>query len=294
MKWRNASFGSSFRSAGSLLILTLAFSSCSDKSQSDASAGSEAGKGDKLIIKGSNTIGEELGPRLIAEYKKEHPGVKFELESKATGYGIAGLLAGQGDIAAASREPIKDELALAQSRSINLQDHLIGTYAVAVIVNASNPVSDLPKDKVRDIFTGAIQNWKDVGGPDLPIHLYVRDPISGTYLGFRELALENNPYSKDLKTSTNYDGIAAAVASDPGGIGYTSFQLATKTGVKAVNVGGIAATAASVKEGKYPFARTLHFYTNKEKESEQTRQFIEFVQSPKGQAVVDQMGFVPH
>ena len=292
MKWRNASTGSSFCSAGSLVILALALSSCSDKSPGDSGSASAA-RGNKVIIKGSNTIGEELAPRLIAEYKKDHPAVTFELESKATGYGIAGLLAEQGDIAAASREPIKDELALAQSRSINMQDHVIGSYAVAVVVNGANPVSDLPKEKVRDIFTGAIQNWKELGGPDLPIHLYVRDPISGTYLGFRELALENNPYTKDLKTSTNYQGIVTAVAADPGGIGYASFQLENKSGVKSVTIGGIAPVAASVKEGKYPFARTLHLYTNKDKESETTKQFIEFVQSAKGQAVVDQMGFVP-
>jgi len=174
-----------------------------------------------------------------------------------------------------------------------MKEYSLGAYCVAVVVNASNSITDLPKAKVRDIFTGTIQNWKDVGGPDAPIHLFVRDPVSGTYLGFRELALDNNPYANGLNTSTNYAGIAQAVAADPNAIGYTSFQLANKPGVKAVTIEGIAPVAASVKEGKYPFARTLHFYTNKDKESESTRQFIEFVQSPKGQAVVDEMGFVP-
>ncbi len=275
------------------IFLALAVPSCSDNSKSSSTSSESATGGSKTVIKGSNTIGEELGPRLIAEFKKDHPSAAFELESKATGYGIAGLLAGQADIAAASREPIKDERELAQSRSITMKEYSLGAYCVAVVVNASNSITDLPKAKVRDIFTGTIQNWKDVGGPDAPIHLFVRDPVSGTYLGFRELALDNNPYANGLNTSTNYAGIAQAVAADPNAIGYTSFQLANKPGVKAVTIEGIAPVAASVKEGKYPFARTLHFYTNKDKESESTRQFIEFVQSPKGQAVVDEMGFVP-
>src|SRR5207237_10238569 len=93
----------------------------------------------KVIIKGSNTIGEELAPRLIAEYKKEHPDAVFELESKATGYGLAALLAGQCDIAGASRAPIKDEQELAKARGIELKDHVIGSYSVAVIVHSSNP-----------------------------------------------------------------------------------------------------------------------------------------------------------
>jgi phosphate transport system substrate-binding protein len=287
------SFGGYSGVIASSILLSLALCSCSDNAQAPAQSDPGTG-GHKVVIKGSNTIGEELAPRLIAEFKKEHPSTTFELESKATGYGIAGLLAGQADIAAASREPIKDERELAQSRSISTMDYSIGSYCVAVIVNASNQITDLTKEKVLSIFTGTIQNWKDLGGPDAPIHLCVRDPISGTYLGFRELALGNNPYAKGLNTFTNYAGIAQAVADDPNGIGYTSFQLASKPGVKAITIESIAPVAASVKEGKYPFARTLHFYTNKDKESEPTRQFIEFVQSPKGQAVVDQMGFVPH
>src|SRR5438046_2938155 len=89
---------------------------------------------------------------------------------------IGALMADQCDIAAASRLPSKDEQALAQLRNVELNDNVIGSYCVAVVVNGSNPVGNLTKDQVRDIFTGAIVNWKEVGGPDAPIHLCVRDP----------------------------------------------------------------------------------------------------------------------
>ena len=247
----------------------------------------------KVIIKGSNTIGEELGPRLIAEYKKDHPTTEFELESKATGYGLAALLAGQCQIAGASRLPIKQELELAQSRGITLEDHTIGSYSVAVIANAANQVNNLTREQVRDIFTGSIQNWKDVGGADAPIHLYVRDPVSGTYLGFQELAMENKPYASGLKTFTNYAGIAQAVAQDPAGIGYSSFDQAKAPSVKAIAIAGISPTPTAVNEGKYPYARVLRLYTHKGKENAQALDFIRFVQSAPGQAVVAQMGYVP-
>ncbi len=271
------------------LFVGLSVPGCSDNQQPP-----QAVAPDKIVIKGSNTIGEELAPRIIEAYKKDHPAAAFDLESKATGYGLAALLAGQCDIAAASREPIKDELEIAQSRGIELTNYIIGSYSVAVIVNGANPVGDLTRDQVRDIFIGTIQNWKDPGGPDAPVHLYIRDPISGTYLGFRELAMENKPYASGIKTFTNYAAIVQAVARDPNGIGYASFDLANKSGVKALSIAGVAPTAASVNDGKYPYARMLRFYTAKAKEKTSAADFIKYVESPRGQEVLAQAGYVPH
>ena len=263
---------------------------CSDKQQASAPPPSLQGK---IVIKGSNTIGEELGPRLVAEYKKEHPTAIVELESKLTGYGLAALIAGQCNIASASRVPLADELVQAHSRKIELDDHVIGSYAVAVIVNAGNPISELTTNQVRDIFVGAVQNWKDVGGSDASVTLFIRDPISGTYHGFRELAMENKYYATNRTTFTNYAGIAEAVAKDPNGIGYCSIELTNSPGLKALSIGGIAPTVASINEGKYPYARVLHFYTSKGNEEPSAKEFIDFVQSPKGQEIVVQTGNVP-
>lgn len=263
---------------------------CSEKQQASPVPASLQGK---IVIKGSNTIGEELGPRLIAEYKKQHPTALVELESKLTGYGLAALIAGQCNIASASRTPLPDELEQARARNVELDDHVIGSYSVAVIVNAANPIADLSRNQIRDIYTGTVQSWKDVGGPDAPIALHIRDPISGTYHGFRELAMENKYYSTNRNTFTNYEGIVQAVAKDPNGMGYCSIELANSPGIKALSVGGVAPTIASVNEGKYPYARVLHFYTSKGKEEPSAKEFTEFVQSAKGQEIVAQTGNVP-
>lgn len=279
---------------GSLATLSWFFAAlipgCSDKQQASSPPPSLQGK---IVIKGSNTIGEELGPQLIAEYKKEHPAANVELESKLTGYGLAALIAGQCNIASASRAPLPDELEQARVRNVELDDHVIGAYSVAVIVNSACPVSDLKREQVRDIFTGAIQNWKDVGGPDAPIALHIRDPISGTYHGFRELAMDNKDHSTNRSTFTNYQGIAQAVARDPNGIGYCSIELTNTPGVKALSIGGIVPTVASINDGKYPYARVLHFYASKGKEEPAAKEFIDFVQSDKGQQIVAQTGNVP-
>ena len=251
------------------------------------------GKPGKIIIRGSNTFGEELAPQLIAEYRQEHPTVVLDTEYKGTSYGMGALMVERCDIAAASRPVSTNELQLAKDRDIEFNDHVIGSYSVAVIVNAGSPIGNLTRDQVRDIFTGAVINWKEVGGPDAPIHLCSRDEISGTHLGFRELAMENKPYALGLKAFTNYLGIIQAVAQDANGIGYASINLVSKDGIKAVSIGGVAPTIASVNGGQYPYARVLHLYTDTTKESATTRDFVQFVQSKRGQEILTRMGFVP-
>jgi phosphate transport system substrate-binding protein len=265
--------------------MTLLTCSCSDEQKSPQGRG-------KVIIKGSNTIGEELGPRLIQAYTKDHPGVVFELESKGTGSGVEALMAGKCDIAAASRVISASELDQARTNQVNLNVHTIGSYSVGVIVNTNCAVTNLSRDQLRDVFIGAVKNWKELGGPDAPINKYIRDPKSGTYLGFRELAMEDKKYAEDCKTATNYEGIAEMVAKDPAGIGYCSFSAMKQPGVKPVAIRGVTPDNLAVNEGRYPFCRVLRLYTNKDKETPATLDFIQFVQGPKGQQVLEQLGFV--
>ncbi len=272
------------RSIG-LILLGFAIASCSEESKT----GSEQ----TIVIRGSNTFGEELAPRLIAEYKKAHPSTEFDLEFKATSYGIGALLVGKCDIAAASRVLSTNEFAMGKANNVDFNEYPIGSYNVSVIVNSGNPVANLTKDQVRDIFTGVVQNWKDVGGPDAPIHLYIRNPISGTYLGFRELAMENKPYALGVKSFLNYAGIVQAVGQDANGVGYSSINLASQSGIKAVSIGGVAPTLETMKQGQYPYVRVLRLYTDKAKESALTHDFIQFVESAPGQQILTETGFVP-
>ncbi|HVM60560.1 MAG TPA: phosphate ABC transporter substrate-binding protein [Verrucomicrobiae bacterium] len=281
------------RNVGVTTLIVL-MAGCSQDKTDTALERPKPGPNDKIIIRGSNTFGEELGPRLIAAYKKDHPTADFDLIPKATGYGMASLIAGQCDIAGASRLPSVDEQELAKMRGVELNDYVIGAYGVAVVVNTNNPVGTLTTNQVRDIFTGVIQNWKDVGGPDAPIHLYVRDPISGTYLGFRELAMENKPYAQPQMVFTNYGAIVQAVAADSSGIGYTSLGMAKGSGAKPVSISGVEASTDAVNKHEYPYARVIHLYTSKKQEPATALDFIQFVQSPKGQEVIEQVGFVPH
>ena len=282
-----------------VLLLGVMMASCSPSGTDSGTSVNEADrlvradKSGATILSGSNTVGEELAPRLIAEFKKTHPAAMFQTEFKGTGYGVAALIGGLSDIAAASRGFTTNEQELARARNVQCNDYVIGSYSIAVVVNSGNSVANLTRDQVRDIFTGVIRDWKEVGGPDGPIHLYIRDPISGTHLGFRELAMENKSYGPGMKPFTSYAAIVQAVGNDASGIGYCSIELSTKPSVKAVSIGGIAPTAAAVNQGLYPYARVLHLFTDKAKEPPAAHDFIQFVQSSNGQKLLDQMGFIP-
>jgi phosphate transport system substrate-binding protein len=253
----------------------------------------EAPPSSKITIRGSNTVGEELAPRLIAEYKREHTNAVFDLEAKGTSYGFGALAGGFCDIAGASRQPSKEEAEVLQFREVELNDHVIGAYSVAVVVNAANAVTNLTKAQVRDLFTGVITNWSAVGGLDAPVHLFIRDPISGTHIGFKELAMENKAYAPSHNLFMNYQGIVAGVAKDRDGIGYSSTELVKNPGVKAVSIDGVAPAAELVKKGEYPYERALHLFTNKGHETQDTLNFIQFVLSDRGQKVVAETGNTP-
>lgn len=250
-----------------------------------------AAPAEKITIKGSNTFGEELAPRLISAYQKIRPEVTIDLESAGSGSGIQALLDRTCDLAASSRAMNEDEMRRARSRGIVLRNHTIGYYGVAVVVHPDNPVTQLTDVQVRDMFTGAITNWREVGGIDAPIKLFIRDPVSGTYLGFQELAMERRPYATAAQPLTSYHAIANAVKADPAAVGYVGMTLAAHDGVRAVSINDVSPSAQTVADNRYPYSRQLRFYTDK-KTTPAAQAFIRYVRSNPGQAILEDMGFV--
>lgn len=246
---------------------------------------------EKISVKGSNTFGEELGPALIAEFQKLNSDLSVDLVSSGSGSGIQALLEKSCDIAAASRSMNEDELRLASSRAIALRNYTIGYYGVAVVVHPDNPLKNLTDHQVRDLFTGVITNWKEVGGADAPVSVIIRDPVSGTYLGFQELAMEKKPYVASAQTFTNYAGMAKAVRENPNAIAYMGMTLAAHSGVRALTINGVEPTAQNVADQLYPYARQLRFYTDRKHETKATKQFIKFVRSASGQSILEALGF---
>lgn len=247
---------------------------------------------EQLTIKGSNTFGEKLGPRLVEAFKVQNPDWIVDLESRSSGYGIQALLDGQCDIAASSRALNEDESRIARSRRLTPTHHAIGFYGISVIVHPDNPIRNLADHQVRDIFSGAIANWSAIGGKPGPIVLHISTRSAGTYLGFQELALANRPYAASAVEHESYAKIAEAVAGDPAAIGYLAMSMVDRLPIRAVSINGVPANAISVADNLYPYARLLRLLTLKNRETPEAKAFIRYVRSSAGQQVVEEQGFV--
>jgi len=245
-----------------------------------------------VVIKGSNTFGEALGPALAKGYKSRQPTVTIEIESKGSASGITALFDGQCDLAAMSRPLTEDEQRRAKSRGLKIKSYAIGYYGVAVIVNAANPVARLSDEQVRDLFTGKITRWKEVGGPDAPVEVYTRESDSGTFLGFQELAMERRPYAPTAKAVRSDEDLASAVAAHPLAVGYVPFAMVARKDVKGVAINLFTPTPWNVIQNDYPFARGLRLCSDARRESAAVKAFINFCLSREGQTLVGSVGFV--
>ncbi|HMO51113.1 MAG TPA: phosphate ABC transporter substrate-binding protein [Kiritimatiellia bacterium] len=249
--------------------------------------------GQKISVKGSNTFGEKLGPALIAAFTAATPGAEVELESRNSTYGIAALLDSTTDIAASSRILNEDERRLARSRNLRTENHVVGYYGIAVVTGPNHPVRALSDKQVEQIFSGDITNWKDVGGPDAAITLYIPESKAGTYLGFRELAMSDRPYRADVHEKATYAEIGSALTEDASGIGFVSLNMMREMNLQGVLINGIHPSTIAVIEGLYPYARMVRLITVRGATRPEARNFIRFVQSRDGQGVVERTGFVP-
>ncbi|MDF1851382.1 MAG: substrate-binding domain-containing protein [Verrucomicrobiales bacterium] len=153
-----------------------------------------------IRLAGSDTLGAKLVPNWIEAYRLVHPEFEFTVSAEGTSTGFTALAEERCDIAMASRriKPSENSRHL-EKRGQPISSHLVALSPLALIVHETNPVTDLSLEQVRKIYAGRIKNWKDVGGPDLPISTYSRNTSSGSYLTFRNLVMRDSDFSPDLQ-----------------------------------------------------------------------------------------------
>lgn len=248
---------------------------------------------DTLRVTGSNTFGEKLGPLLVSGFKRKYPATDIALKRPGSAAGLAALIASQADIAPTSRPANRAELQAAKKVGTKLLPQTIGSYGVAVIVNAANPVKNLKAEQVRAIFNGKIANWRSKArGSDKPINVYILDKTTGARAGFQDLAMRGDEYASSARALPDYAAIEAAVAADPNGIGYADMG-SLPAGVRSLLINGQPANGAAIYEQVYPYANKLFFYALEGRETPAAKQFIRYVLSKDGQRVIQKAGFVP-
>jgi len=252
---------------------------------------------DKLVIKGSDTLGAKLVPQVAEAFKAANPGVVFEIAAEGSTTGIAAITEGTAQIGMSSRRPKTTEESAALAKGVTLKKTIVAFDGIAVIVNEKSPVTQLTLRQVEQIFTGDVTDWSAVGGNPGPFSVYTRNTASGTYSDWKELAMKKRDYASSSQKMAGNEQIAAEVAKNPNGIGYVGLAYTRDPGIKVVaivNSDGKATLPGSetVRNHSYPYSRPTFFLTNGDPTG-LTAKFVDFMISAEGQAIAEKVGFVP-
>lgn len=252
--------------------------------------------------KGSDTL-VNLALAWAERYQVLHPEVRISVTGGGSGTGIAALINKTVDIANASRAITPQEISDAKKNGNEPVELVVARDAIAVIVNPENPVSQLTLQQISDIYSGIINNWKEVGGDDRPIVRLSRETNSGTHVYFLEqvirLGQKNSKtlFSQDTLLLPSSEGISAEIRQNPNAIGYDGLGYVTPD-MKVIAVGKISGgpyvlpSIKSVNDHRYPIARNLFMYTAG-KPSGAIKDYLDWILSPEAQQIVTKLGFVP-
>jgi phosphate transport system substrate-binding protein len=255
------------------LVVPSVFVSCQKKDKAVAAAAPYT------IEAGGSTSVTPLMELFAAEYQKEHSHIKVNINGTGSGDGINN--AGKTyQIGMSSRELTPTE----QGRGLN--EVIVAIDGIAVVMNNSSPVSNLSIDEIKGIYTGAITDWSQVSGGTKTGRIAVnsREEGSGTRGAFEELVGFQGQLLAGANESTSTGAIKSGIAQNIDAIGYISLGSVDST-VKAISVGGVAASTDNVKNGSYRIARPFIVLTGANVHPE-TQAFIDWMLSPAGQAIV--------
>lgn len=243
----------------------------------------------KVVLEGSTTV-LPIAQRAAEVFMKNNPDADLSVRGGGSGVGIASIVDGTCDIAAASRAIKPAELEKAAKKGRSLKAHIVAMDGISHIVHPSNSVTGLTREQIKQIYTTRVKNWKEVGGPDLKIVVISRDSASGTFEAFSELVLDKKRVRPDAIMQASNQGIASIVARTPGAIGYVGLGYVTDS-VKAIAVDGVTPSRESVLRNKYLISRPLFMYTVGAPQGT-IKKFIDFLKGPEGQKIVSEEGFV--
>ena len=260
-----------------------ASSSASTAAGSAASSAAAALSGN--VAAGGSTSMKNVIAALTEGFAEVEPGVTVSYDPTGSGAGITGAADKTLDIGLSSR-------ALKDDEKKDVDGTTVALDGIAIVVNKASKVADLTVEQLKQMFTGEITNWKDVGGDDGEIVLVGREAGSGTRDGFESIVdvKDSCKYAQEL-TATG--AVISAVEANPLAIGYASLSAVGDT-VKMVTVGGVECSEETVKDGNYEVQRPFVFVTNKSVTlSEQAQAFFDFATSADAADLIRTAGAVP-
>ena len=271
-----------------VMALSLLTACGSKDNASDDNKGEEGGTTAALsgtVSTDGSTSMEKVINSLGESFMAANKDVKFTYNPTGSGSGVQAVTEGRCDIGLSSRALKDDE------KASGLVETVLAYDGIAIVVSPENPVSDLDVDTIAKIYTGEITNWKDVGGDDAEIVLIGREAGSGTRDGFESITGTKDAcaYRQEL-TSTG--DVINTVSQNPNAIGYASLSAVGES-VKALTVGGVKATEATVKDGSYVVQRPFVLVTKEGTElSPAAQAFFDYAISPEVADIIANAGAV--
>ncbi len=262
---------------------------CGSKNDNSADTNTDGSNNETTLSGTVSTDGSTSMEKVInslgESFMAMNKDVKFTYNPTGSGSGIQAVSEGRCDIGLSSRALKDDE------KASGLVETVVALDGIAIVVNPENPVSDLDIDTIAKIYTGEITNWKDVGGNDAEIVLIGREAGSGTRDGFESITDTKDAcqYRQEL-TSTG--DVINTVSQNPDAIGYASLS-AVGDSVKALTVGGVEATEATVKDGSYVVQRPFVLVTKEgTKLSPAAQAFFDYALSADAASIIAAAGAV--
>jgi len=241
--------------------------------------------GGTLQLAGSTSVQPDA-QALAQAYMANNSGVTVNVAGGGTAAGITAVGTGTAQIGDASANLTASQLA----QYPNLQPTPICVDAIAIIVNPHNSVTNLTLNQTRDIYTGAITNWNQVGGNNAKINVVNREQGSGTRDGVQKIVLKGGNFSTGGIQQSSTGAVKSYVAGDSNAIGYIATN-ALDNSVKALNINNVAPNYGNIADGSYVIQRYLLFVTNGAPTG-LAASFINYTLSPSGQAILKAQGEV--
>jgi phosphate transport system substrate-binding protein len=251
-----------------------------------------AADANKIVVDGSTTVGP-IAKAFAEYYMKLNPGVNITVSESGSGNGAKSLVNQSCQVATMSRLLKLNEYEAAVHSEVLPVVHVVALDGIAMIVHPGNPVGKLSLAQVMNIYTGKITNWKQLGGPNVPIVIISRDTNSGTYETFETRVLKGAKIAKNCEYVGSNGAARQRVQSTAAAIGYVGIGFIDNT-VKALLIENIMPTPETVKDGSYPIARPLYMVTNDyPKMGSHLYRYVTLYLSKKGQDMIEEIGFIP-
>lgn len=238
-----------------------------------------------ITIVGSTTV-LPIAEKAAEAWMNDHPDDTITVTGGGSSVGVKGAADGTADIGMASREMKDSE----KSENPDIVKNVVAKDGIGIILHKDNKVDGLTLEQVKKIYLGEITNWNEVGGDDMAIEVVGRDSASGTRATFDELVLDKEDPVDTMKQKASNGAVHDTVETTEAAIGYVGLGYMDEK-VKACKVDGIAASEATVLDNSYPISRDLNMFT-KGAPTGLAKEFLDYIKSPAGQAIVAEEGFV--